>query len=311
MTTCLAICRNRLGDLKGCRNYAAILKDDGGNEYRSITCGIHKDYFKNENEALRNSTSHLHYHLEGIRDRVEECISLGLIGPKKEFISNLTDNHRVYPRFAYYILLCAKYGKIQPSWNRKFWKKITAKLWEWHGSYVIGPVLINWQSMQSMLCVRGDIEVFYSGLLAFPITRWEHVSDDKGWLYFLEECSNTYPVWFMEFWMTDASKHTEILNELRKDAHMRDHPLIKFLGGEIFAKWLLRKKETFYLLQRILYSLKNQIMAVASHPGRHCDWVLTNEEKQGIEERWGLCKRERLGTVLEEVCGVGLTGADV
>ena len=310
---CLAIIR-KPGGVKGCRNYAAILKDEDGNETRSATCDIHKTYFdESSNASSKMSPAFLHYQNTGIRNRMEECISLGIISPNKQRIEALKDNDRLYARYAYYIMLCAKYGSIQPSWNRPFWKKIVRQLWFWHGTYAIGPVSITWADMRSMVCVKGDIETFYSGLLAFPIERWEHVAEEYNWTYFLEGCVDADPVWFLDFWMTDAEKHKAILDSAPREDQA--HPIMQFLRGYTFNKWLLRKKDLFYVLQRIPCALKDEINAVGNHPLRYRNWALTNEEKKEIDMSW-VCKKSESGslkTVLKEVgeAGGGLLATTV
>lgn len=236
---------------------------------------------------------------------MEECISLGIISPNKQRIELLKDHDRLYDRYAYYIMLCAKYGSIQPSWNRSFWKKIVRQLWFWHGTHAIGPVTISWGDMIPMLCVKGDIGAFYSGLLAFPLERWEHVAEDYNWTYFLDLCVDADPVWFLEFWMTDAHVHAAALALAPpKD---QTHPIMKFLRGEVFASWLIRKKELFYYLQRIPCAIKGEIVAVANHPVRYRDWTLGCEEKDNLEAAWklGLEEGASLRTVLEEVSEAG------
>ena len=299
---CLAIIRNPEG-MKGCRNYATFVKDDDGNETRSTTCNIHKDYFNSSyNENLSKCSAFLHYQNSGVRKRMEECISLRIISPSKKRIEILKEHDGLYDRYAYYIMLCAKYGSIQPSWNRPFWKKIVRQLWFWHGTYAIGPVSIAWTDMIPMLCVKGDVGALYSGLLAFPLERWEHVSENYNWIYFLEICVDENPVWFLEFWMTDAHVHAAALDSAPREDQA--HPIMEFLRGEKFASWLSYKKREFYL-RRIPSDLKDQITAVANHPERHRDWVLGCEEKKEVEAAWGLGPEqgEPLRTVLEEVCG--------
>lgn len=306
MTTCLAIIQKPEG-LKGCRNYAIIQKDEAGNDIRCIFCSIHKKYFNiPHSENLAKSSSNLHYRNASIRERIEECIALGIIGPPQRLVETLIGNNRIYDRYAYYMMLCAKYGKIQPSWNRTFWTGIVRQLWFWHGSFAIGPIVITWSDMRHMVCVKGDIETLYSGLLAFPIERWEHVAEDYNWIYFLDGCADADPVWFLDFWMTDTEKHTAVLDQLSKRAEMRDHPIMKFLRGYTFNQWLLRKKELFYVLQRIPCALKGEINAVGNHPLRYRDWVLTNEEKKEIHMAWASePERGSLAIVLEEVDSAG------
>lgn len=299
MTTCLAILRKPTG-MKGCRNYATFIKDENGKETRSTTCDIHKDYFnRSYNENLSKCSAYLHYQNAGVRWRMEECISLGIISPNKQRIEVLKDHDRLYDRYAYYIMLCAKYGSIQPSWNRSFWKKIVRQLWFWHGTHAIGPVTISWGDMIPMLCVKGDIGAFYSGLLAFPLERWEHVAENYNWIHFLNGCVEADPVWFLEFWMTDADVHAAAL--VPQD---QTHPIMKFLRGEEFASWLSKKKQEFYL-GRIPCEIKGDIVAVANHPVRYRDWTLGCEEKDNLEAAWKIEPRwgGPLMTVLEEVCG--------
>ena len=105
--------------------------------------------------------------------------------------------------------------------------------------------------------------------------------------------------------MTDTHVHAAALDSAPREDQA--HPIMKFLRGEVFTSWLIRKKELFYYLQRIPCAIKGEIVAVANHPARHRDWALGFEEKKEIEASWKLGPHAgaSLRTVLEEVDAAG------
>jgi hypothetical protein len=206
---------------------------------------------------------------EGVREVVEEWFRLGIIEVTREKVELLVGKER----WAYFWLLGTRYGLIRPEWNLKLHLEIVGQLFGWWEMIAIGPVCVKTRDMLPLICVKGNCRLFYSGLLMFPRRLMAGLTEVLL-LRVFDDAADTYPEWFLEFWMTGEADEIPLNN----------HPLGKILTTEAVIAWLVARKYDFYARR---LSFTEELLAVTHHPSRPLESRMDWKEMEEFKGRWG------------------------
>lgn len=271
-----------------CRNYAVL--EEGG-EVRGFTCSFHKHYFEKPEKIKRNwfrthqSAGYLH-HAPDAREHVELALANGLITLTKEDIQSLPRHRNPYVtgrRWAYFLLLVARYTEgFHPEWNLPLWKVCIAQLWIWLQAY--GPVEIKKEDIQTLICVRGGVKLWYEGVYLYPDYGDRTVGfDEEDWFEFFKSCLEFDKAWGLEM----LSEPEEHVKEHVKGFVLKGRILDDILLSERLLGWKRGKLAEFKEGCRFrIFEFKEHLIASAWHPQRFMEWCVDFEEKRDMEERW-------------------------
>jgi len=250
---CLFITMDKNGNSSRCRNWA---KMDG--EERDLFCSKHPYSLEDplyawlKNYALRYSYD-LHRKEPWRTIWITEGVSCGLLEITKEDFEGITPNTARPLDWVLFTIICSLKGSFIPEWNLPLWTHVVQQMWRISQS--IGPITVNFDQIQDMICVKGDY--FTLGINAFP--RGLEISQQE-WIIFFEQCAERYPEWFEEYWMT------------RKGTFIA--PM-----EEYYTSWIEVKKQEFLARQM---SCRDELIEVSWHPSRALDWIMDTETRKHI-----------------------------
>lgn len=266
MPPCLAVIDGGLS-FRTCKNYTRKGRH---------TCASHKNFLF-QLEPDRCPLKHLHIRKEGVRKNIEEWLRLDLLCVDEASVQGFKGSLR----WAYFWMLCARYGRIRPEWNPALYKKIVAQLFCWWKGVSAGPIELRNADILSVICVKGNCSAFHDGLMMFPTGLLEGLSENLVfWLFY--DAARLHPEWFLEWFsggFADGDKKTyQVLGR------SRCHPMTHILEGERMAKWIQAQKAKFYG-RRLIFT--EELVAVTHHPSRCIEWTMDWEAKMEFENRWG------------------------
>ena len=212
-----------------------------------------------------------------MRKNIEEWLRLDLLCVDEASVQGFKGSLR----WAYFWMLCARYGRIRPEWNPALYKKIVAQLFCWWKGVSAGPIELRNADILSVICVKGNCSAFHDGLMMFPTGLLEGLSENLVfWLFY--DAARLHPEWFLEWFsggFADGDKKTyQVLGR------SRCHPMTHILEGERMAKWVQAQKAKFYG-RRLIFT--EELVAVTHHPSRCIEWTMDWEAKMDFENRWG------------------------
>lgn len=283
---CIALKRN--GNL--CRNYALLETQNDGSLTRACMCHVHKDSYTNQ-ERLKQRWLHTRLttgtamYLQNDPSRrihVEECLQHKIVEIQKEdiqsiqLLGNLGIDGR---RWAYFLYVCSLHVEgFSPTWNLPLWKACVRQFWIWTQS--VGPVSIDWEKICELICVKGDLRLWYLGMSTYPDHQDGYTEDD--FYRFLDTCAKR-PEWSEEFLLEPLDQIEARLAELGEPKNLA----MTVLKSERFLRWRLFQKELLREECRFrIFEYKEELLNVGWSPSRILGWCVDWEETKGILSRW-------------------------
>jgi hypothetical protein len=185
--------------------------------------------------------------------------------------------------YAYFLVLVAQYTEnYHPSWNFPLWEKSLTTLWHWTNA--AGPVEISWNDIRRLICVKGDLALWYRGIHCYPEYRDREIGyKEEDWRRFFESCLREDTVWASEF----LSQTQEQMEEYRKGLRNRERLIDTFLLTDYMWKW---KEGQLAVLKEMcrfrIFEFKEELIATGWHPDRMPRWCLDWEEREDMKKMW-------------------------
>lgn len=275
---------------KGCRNYARIVSQTPECITYDLFCSKHANLTKDDLWAMiRKNSLNLDFH-ENRRNRIKILLSKNKVS-KDMFRGCQDQNLLAWPFGArprdlacFFQLLMEHTPNAERSWfaPSPLWRGCVYILWYW--SRAMGPLLVDWRHLQSVICLKDDPLAFYEGIGRRVAPPAELYTPDL-WRQFLWNCCRERPDWFSSF--IGANGHEEAVKTFildKQDVHQSIKDL--FLTSD-FQSWLSDfKQEHYKRLKGNIAPYKERLIAATWETNRHIRWCLDEQDKAELRSWW-------------------------
>ena len=159
----------------------------------------------------------------------------------------------------------------------------------------MGPILVDWEHVQNLICLRHDPLAFYEGMALRSAPTSEQFTPDL-WQQFLWNSIRNRPDWFAAFVGKDYNAHQkEWTDFILKPTINRavESPLKQICTIAVLEKdpdiwrWIQEyKRQRKQELRQQIDAIKERLMAATWHPNRFVRWCLDEEEKAENRRLW-------------------------
>lgn len=295
--SCLSLTWNKLPfQFRRCRNYATLEENEKGQPVRNFFCKAHAHSPHNTPQALvtrfieKGYACNLEFLAPWVTAWLEELLQCGYVEFTRENLQRLEKvctSHVGRSNVAIFLLLMAKYTPgFSREWCPTLWYLGLRRLWKLRQS--IGPFVITDEDIASMICVKGDMEAWITGMLSYP-DMGTIENRNVGWsevefYRFLQHLTHIpkYKLWYEEWILSEFPSADSPLWEKALSPVVR-----RFLQSEEFHRWrAFEKKEWYSWCERILQPIKEELIVASWEPSRVVDWCVDNEDRARILSVW-------------------------